>query len=612
MTRAVALLSLALALAAAGCGDDPGTPCATGATADGALTLALGDTCVRGALHARRGGAWAPGTVDATLTPDDAGGVVLDLAAAGPVEGLALTLPDLPADRMLQQGWQSWSWVGTVTIPTTITLHADGLPLAALPDSGDPIEEEHGVGYHATVLRLGPDGPYLALAALRAERAATAITAVRAASGAPGAADVTVLWGPQREVIGAAGDTVAADPLYAIAAATAEDALAALSAALVAEHAGAPAPRQPPAGWYSWNERFVDIDEAYIEAHIDVVEAELAPLGMDLVEIDDGWEVAWGDWTAGPSFPSGMPAIADAITTRGLTAGIWMAPLLVDVESAAAQGDPARFVRGPDGQPLVHRLTGNTRDFYVVDATHPDGLAIATAPLADLAAAGFTYFKLDFLYAGAFAGQRQDDVTGVEALRVAMAAFRQAVGPDAVIEACGSPTLPVIGVADALRFGADTAFDGFDLDFALVGWMARALAGRAHLWPLIWLDADQVQVRAPYSAVEARTGALLTALAGPAYALGDDLTVLPDDRLAIALDPAVLDLAATDAPARAIGVMDEASPEIVGSPILEAFRAPAGVLVAPAARFEVTGGSGARYELTVDWNGDHATTVVER
>ncbi|MCA9674256.1 MAG: alpha-galactosidase, partial [Myxococcales bacterium] len=347
-----------------------------------------------------------------------------------------------------------------------------------------------------------------------------------------------------------------------------------------------------------------------LEAHVDAVATTLAPLGMPLVEIDDGWEPAWGDWVADEArFPGGMEAIGATITDRGLVAGVWLAPFLVDTTAAAAQGDPTRFVRGPDGQPLVHRLTGNPRSFYVVDATDPDGLAIATAPIATLAAAGFTYFKLDFLYAGAFAGDRADAVTGVEALRRGLAAIRDAAGPDAVIEACGAPILPVIGRADVLRIGSDTAFEAFDLKFTMVGWAARALAGRAWLWPRIWLDADQVQVRAPYTLAEARAGAVVTALAGPAYSLGDDLTTLPAERLALALDPVVLDVAGGPAPARAIGIMDTATREAPQSPLLEQFREPVGLVTLPASRFEVEGASGDHYAITVDWNGDHAVTV---
>ncbi len=600
LTRVCALL--AALTAASACGDDedacalrPGDGISLGFQGTGKTPR-----CIHGTVHARRDGVWT--TAGVALDSDLE--LTFWIVADAPVEALAIQLEDVPADRMLQQGWQSWSWVGSVEIPPAVTLDDDGFPAMPVPDTGDPLDEEQGVSYHSAVIRGGPeptDG-VLSIAALRAEHAATGIAVV----GDGEIADVTIVWNPQRTTIDGVDGEVRSDPIYFTHTSTPEGAMDDLARKLAAEHEpDALAPRRPPAGWFTWNERFADIDEAYVTAHLDVVEAELSPLGMPLVEIDDGWEVAWGDWTANAQFPSGMPALADAITSRGLVAGIWMAPFLVDVDAQAAQGDPARFVRGPDGEPLVHRLTGITRDFYVVDTTNPDGIALAAAPLAALAAAGYTYFKLDFLYAAAFSGTRAEDVTGVEALRLGLAALRDAVGPDAVIEACGAPILPVIGRADVLRFGADTAFDGFGLDFTLVGWMARSLAGRSYLWPQIWLDADQAQVRAPYTEAEARASAALTALAGPAYSLGDDLTTLPADRLAIALEAQVRAIAGHDRPPRALGIMDAASPEVVGSPILEAFRAPAGVLVPAATSFELEDGT----IVEDDWNATHDVEI---
>ncbi len=586
------------------CGEND--ECTTGVAADGAVTMSFGDRCVRGTILARRDGVWAAGDATAELTVDASGGIGLVLVAEAPVEGLAIALPGVDAERVLQQGWQSWSWVGTTEIPGAVPLHADGLAATPLPDGGDPVAEVQGVSYHSALLRRDDGGPVLAIAALRADHAATAIAAV---DGDGSGADVTVIWGAQRETLDGDGTTVRSDPLYVTVRPTAEDALDALSDALAAAHDGF-TPAATPAGWYSWNERFEEIDEAYIAAHVEQVAAELAPLGMDLVEIDDGWALAWGDWTVNPRFGGGMAALGATITDAGLTAGIWFAPFLVDVESQTAQREPTLFVRGPDGQPLRHMITGNNRTFYILDATNPDAMAVVTGPIADLAAAGFTYFKLDFLYAGAFAGQRADDVTGMEALRVGMEALRAAAGPGAVINACGAPPLPMLGLADTLRFGADTAFGGFDLNFTLVGWMARSLAGRRYYWPTIGLDADQVQVRAPLTVDQARSGAILTALAGSAYSLGDDLTTLPADRRAVALDATVIDLAAAAAPARAIGAMDHASPEVAASPILEWLREPGGVLTPAATRFEIEGGSGTLYTIEVDWNGDHTTTVT--
>ena len=238
-------------------------------------------------------------------------------------------------------------------------------------------------------------------------------------------------------------------------------------------------------------------------------------------------------------------------------------------------------------------------------------MAIAVDEIERLAAAGFTFFKLDFLYAGAIAGGRLEDVTGVQALRQGLALIRQAAGEGAVINACGSPTLPVLGYADSLRIGPDTAFDGFDLAWGTIAAAARNLANRAHLFPLVWLDADQTQLRAPYSEDEAYAGAVVAALAGPAYSLGDDLLTLAPERLALGIDSAVLDIAGAGSPGKPIGLMDQAADEIASTPVIEGFRYPDGYVVAPPPTFEVVGASGTSYTVTIDWPGAHTATVAQ-
>ncbi len=586
-----------------GCGDD--NECATGLSGDGALTLAVGDTCIRGpTARLRRAGAWTDGAT-ITWNEDDAGGYHLQLEGDGDVEGFELVLPQVQVDRMLHQGYQSWSFTGNVLIPRQVPMDTDGAPMMQAARTGDPIDEVAGVSFHATLFRNGSDGEVLVVAALSAQIANTGMAAVYDGEST---SDITVIYGPQRETL----PTATSESLYIAAAASPEQAMDMLRTQLVAEHAGSGfTPQRPPGGWFSWNEHFEDIDEALITAHIAKVHSDLVPVGMNLVEIDDGWQVQWGDWQANTRFPNGMGAVATAITDQDMVAGIWLAPFLVDLESQAATRDPTLFVSGPDGNPLIHMRSGSTRQYYILDGTNPASMAIVTDEIANLAATGFTFFKLDFLYAGAISGGRSRPVTGIEALREGMQRIRDAA-PGALINACGSPTLPIIGVADSLRIGPDTAFDGFDLNWSLVAAATRNLATRAHLFPLIWLDADQAQLRAPYTADEAKAGAFAAALAGPAYSLGDDLITLDPSRLATALDSIALDLAASDHPPRPIGLMDAVGDEVPASPVIEAFRYFEGYAVPPPTRFEATGGSGTEYVITFDWAAAHTVTIETR
>ena len=70
------------------------------------------------------------------------------------------------------------------------------------------------------------------------------------------------------------------------------------------------------------------------------------------------------------------------------------------------------------------------------------------AVFREIHATGIRYFKIDFLYAGAYAG--------VAALRAGIAAIRRAVG-DSYILACGAPLQPLAGIVEGCRIGQDTA-----------------------------------------------------------------------------------------------------------------------------------------------------------
>ncbi len=596
-------------LSLGGCGDEA-PPCATGAGAPGAFTLALDGLCVRDAtLRQRVAGVWRGEAEAPGLLVEDAahGGLRVTLQGTAPAEGLELTLPGLDVDVMLQQGYQSWGFSGTVWIPGAVPLDPDGVAAMTAARTGDPVDEIAGVSFHSIVLRKGDSGPVLVVGALASEHAVTGLAATRNA----GETRLSIVYGPGREALPVQGGEVASEPIYLVTAATPEEGLARLTTELQATHAPRGfTPRRPPGGWFSWNYFFDRVDAAAIRAQLPIMQARLLPAGLPLVELDDGWQVGWGDWQDNAKFPGGLPALAAEITGRGLVAGVWFAPFLVDVTSQAAGSPPSWFVQGPDGRPLVHTITGNPRAFHVLDGTNPEAMALVTDEVRRLAAGGFTFFKLDFLYAGAIAGRRSQPVTGVEALRAGLALVRAAAGPDAILNGCGAPIMPMLGLVDSLRVGADTIFDGYPMNFTFVASAARSLGARAHLFPLVWPDADQAQVRVPLSADEARVSAASAALAGAPYALGDDLANLDPARLDLALDPMLVDLAGAAVPATPVGLMGSPAETIAKNPLIESVGSTSGLATPPPATFHATGKSGARYVVTFDWTGARTVTIT--
>jgi len=114
----------------------------------------------------------------------------------------------------------------------------------------------------------------------------------------------------------------------------------------------------------------------------------------------------------------------------------------------------------------------------------------------------------------------------------------------------------VLGVADSLRVGTDTAFSGVTLTWPFISFAARSTAARAYL----------------------------------------------------ALDPDVLDLAGAAAPATPDDLFEGPTTEVVRSP---AFDSAMGLSPPPSA-WSAVGKSGAKYAVTFSWAAPHGVTITKK
>lgn len=294
-----------------------------------------------------------------------------------------------------------------------------------------------------------------------------------------------------------------------------------------------PPPAAPfvPVGWNSWNTLFADVTHDNALANADA----LKTLGYaaNNVQLDDGWEQAWGDWTANAKFPQGMDGFASALDAKGLHAGVWLAPFLVDETSPVASAHPEWLLTDATGKRITRHdfFTGATQ--LTLDASHPDARAWMVGELDRVMAQGYRYLKLDYLYAGAFEGAHARDVTSLMAFRQAMrevAAKAKARG--AYVVACGAPVLPVAGVTHALRTSNDIAARGQPYTFEWVKNVSRNVMARWWVGPFLANDPDTILVRSLPAGV-ARQQVTTALLAGPLLGLGDDLTALTTEEAAL-------------------------------------------------------------------------------
>ncbi|WP_329337339.1 alpha-galactosidase [Streptomyces sp. NBC_00663] len=221
-----------------------------------------------------------------------------------------------------------------------------------------------------------------------------------------------------------------------------------------AETLGVTPPRPAPTVWCSWYEYFTQVTEDDIHENLRAMDT--LDLPIDVVQIDDGYQKALGDWlTLSGRFRS-RRHIADAIRARGRRAGIWTAPFLVDPASDLATEHPDWLVRDTEGG-FTHAGRNWGHDLRVLDTTHPEAAAYLTDVFRTLRTEGYDYFKVDFLYAGALDGVRHAPVDALEAYRSGIALIREAIGTDAYLLGCGAPLLPSISLFDAMRVSPDTA-----------------------------------------------------------------------------------------------------------------------------------------------------------
>lgn len=220
---------------------------------------------------------------------------------------------------------------------------------------------------------------------------------------------------------------------------------------LLGERLGGRRAQKAPRVWCSWYSLYKEIDEQKI---LHVLKG-LEGLPFDVVQIDDGWQVATGDWQPNGKFPSGMHGLAAQIRATGRKAGLWMAPLAVGESSTVFKEHPDWLLRDLDGGLVSAGYEWGGRAF-ALDATHPGAAEWLADTIQTAVGWGYEYLKLDFLYAGALPGKRHVDMPREAAYRHALGILRRAAG-DAYLLVCGSPILPSLGLCDAMRIGPDVA-----------------------------------------------------------------------------------------------------------------------------------------------------------
>jgi alpha-galactosidase len=207
-------------------------------------------------------------------------------------------------------------------------------------------------------------------------------------------------------------------------------------------------------GWTSWYNWYVDITENIILDNIKTFHQFSIPI--DYYQIDDGWQHAVGDWLdTNEKFPNGMKYLADQIHEAGYKAGLWLAPFVAEESSYLLKDHPDWILRDNYGKMVI---AGNnpflwSGYFYSLDIEHPE-VKTYLKDVFDtiLDKWGYDLVKLDFLYAVAIISRKNR--TRGEIMAEGMDLLRELTG-DKLIIGCGVPIGASLGKVDFCRVSCD-------------------------------------------------------------------------------------------------------------------------------------------------------------
>lgn len=473
---------------------------------------------------------------------------------------------DFNVDRMLHNGYQSWSYTAIEALPQTSPVWpAVGLAPTILHggDNEDLAGERPGVSWWWTFVS-NAHGQGLVVGASSANVFKTFVSA-----GARPRPFLQITQGLTGDaVVIAPGQSVELDGLFL--------AFGAVGAGLqsYADHVRAQTPASrwrsrsaPLGGWGSWNLYYDRATAALLREEMAWAADVLVPLGLVDFLLDDGYERYWGEWQADVSkFGADLEAFNREQAHRGLKPAVWLAPFYVDARSPIVQEHPTWFVRRSDGSLRIYNNFGPS--YAALSVTVSEARDFVVQSLVRYADWGYHTLKLDFLFGGALE-DASAGLTSMQQYQLWMQTIRQAV-PSLHIIGCGAPLLPSVGWVDSMRTGPDIAFFvSPEPQYPFIAGQARHTALRAFTSAWWHLDPDVLLLRGHgIDDTEAWTAVVSTALAGGNYLLGDGRQA-GATRLAMALDPEIVAMTRDGVPAWPLDLAMPLEDAVLPSPLAD-------------------------------------------
>ncbi len=447
-------------------------------------------------------------------------------------------------------GWHSWSFAGVLADhqrqPGTRLTRFDA-PLMYDVAHPPPRERGHFRSHTVGILTgIAADAPSLVVGWLRQWDFVGLVEVHRS----PGPDPRFWAWADGEGIPLPEGQPVWCEPLLVQFVPSRDpDPLAAFATAL-GRMSEARVPAAAPTGWCTWYHFYQRITPEDITRNVRQLQAARAEVPVDVVQIDDGYESAVGDWLQPkPVFAERMEDLARTIRDAGFRPGLWLAPFIVSPRSRLAQAHPEWLLRDDRGKPVNAGFLWNTFT-TALDLTHP-GVQDYLREVVETVVHrwGYTYLKLDFLYAGALPGRRHNPtLTRPQVLRQGLRLIREVAGDEVFLLGCGCPLGPAVGLVDAMRIGPDIAphwhprLYGISLPWrkkvtypAAANAVRNTLTRAAYHRRLWWNDPDCVLARVRDIRLtdrEVQGWLSVVGLTGGLVVWSDDLDAVPPERRA--------------------------------------------------------------------------------
>jgi len=322
-----------------------------------------------------------------------------------------------------------------------------------------------------------------------------------------------------------------------------------------------------PTGWCSWYHYFTNITPEVLRSNLKELQNLRCRLPLDGFQIDDGFEAQVGDWFAfKPAFRDGVEPLAVEIKAAGFQPGLWLAPFILHPHARTVSEHPEWLLQDAHRRPVNCGFGWNALT-HGLDLTVPEALDYAQRVVSTAVHEwGYSYLKLDFLYAAAVTGRYRDpSCTRAQVLRSGIQALREAGGRDVFLVGCGAPLGSVLGLVDSMRISEDVSPDWYPHIYGIglgirnepfmpsVRNAVHNTLTRSPLHQRWWInDPDCLLVRRDTNLTlpEVQTLASAIAFSGGSLLISDDMEMLDEERRRIievllpliGLRPQVIDL----------------------------------------------------------------------